>query len=88
MARESVNVGARDPSDLRRTLPGRVASASGLQHHDAPPELDEVLAHEAGARVSLERHGGDVQQTVTLPLQQLVQLLLQEDLTHASNKCK
>lgn len=57
------------------------ALAVSFQGDDPPAELDKVLPDEKHAGVSLQRHGGDVQQAVALPLQQLVELLFQEDLT-------
>lgn len=66
-------------------VPRDVAFAAGFQRDDAPAELDKVLPDEKHAGVSLQRHGGDVQQAVALPLQQLVQLLFQEDLRGATS---
>lgn len=67
--------------DLRWTLPGQVASAASFKQGHTPPELPKVLSDETHAGVSLQRHGSHVQHTVTLPFQQLVQLLFQENLT-------
>lgn len=63
-------------------LPGQVASATSFKHSQKALEFDEVLSDEARARVSLQRHGSEVQHTVTLALQQLIQLLFQKNLTH------
>lgn len=65
----------------RPYLPYNVAFAVSFQGDDPPAELDKVLPDEKHAAVSLQRHGGDVQQAVALPLQQLVEFLFQEDLT-------
>lgn len=67
--------------DLRWTLPRHVASAASFKQDHTPPELDKVLSDKTHAGVSLQRHGSDVQHTVTFPLQQLIQLLFQENLT-------
>lgn len=61
-------------------VPHDVAFAASFQGNDPPAELDKILPDEKHAGVSLQRHGGDVQQAVALPLQQLVEVLFQEDL--------
>lgn len=68
------------------TLPGQVASATSFKHSQKALEFDEVLSDEARARVSLQRHGSEVQHTVTLALQQLIQFLFQKNLTHTHTK--
>lgn len=70
------------------TLPGQVASATSFKHSQKALEFDEVLSDEARARVSLQRHGSEVQHTVTLALQQLIQLLFQKNLTHTHTQIK
>lgn len=68
------------------TLPGQVASATSFKHSQKALEFDEVLSDEARARVSLQRHGSEVQHTVTLALQQLIQLLFQKNLKNTQIK--
>lgn len=63
-------------------LPGHVASAASFQQDHAAPEFVKVISDEEHASGSLQRNGSDVHQTVSFPLQQLIQLLFQEDLTH------
>lgn len=62
-------------------LPGQVASAAGLKQSHAVLKLDEALSDKEGANVLLQSYGGYVQHAVALPLQQVIQLLFQENLT-------
>lgn len=62
-------------------VPHNVAFAASFEGDDPSAELDKVLPDEKHAGVSLQRHGGNVQQAVALSLQQLVEFLFQEDLT-------
>lgn len=64
------------------TLPGQVASAASLKQGHTMLKFDEALSDKIGANVLLQSHGGYVQDTVPLPLQQVIQLLFQENLTH------
>lgn len=63
------------------TLPAEVAFAASLKQGHTPLEFDKALTDETHAGVSLQRCGGEVQHTVALPLQQLVQLLFKKNLT-------
>lgn len=65
-----------------RHLPGQVASAAGFKAGYTSPEFEKVLSNKTHAGISLQRHGSYVQNTITLPFQQLIQLLFKENLIY------
>ena len=65
------------------TLPGQVPFAASFEQDHAAPEFRKILPYKICAGVSLQCHGSYVQHTVTFPLQQLIQLFFQENLTNA-----